>query len=135
MHSTNYYNSFIVVAEDCPVDKAEIPALKGDNKTSARLQFEMIADNPYTYTSDDVIFSLYAMRNNIGLGDTQAREIFFSKGQACLRASPLCKRYGWGVHFNGEGKIALYGVDSPEYLTFARDPNLKCYNAMRSKRK
>jgi hypothetical protein len=135
MYSTNYYNSFIVVAEDCPVEKAEVPALKENNKTVARLQFEMIFDNPYTHTQDDVLFAVHAIRKNISLNDTAARTEFFSKGQACLRASSLCKRYGWGVHFDADGKIALYAVDSPEYKKYMNDPKLKVYNAMRSKRK
>lgn len=36
----------------------------------------------------------------------------------CLRASLLPKRFGWGVHYNTEGKISLYGKESPEYVYF-----------------
>lgn len=59
---------------------------------------------------------------------------FFSKGQACFRASPLTKRYGWGVHSNAEGKIALYAVGSEEYQKLSEDQALKHLKAMRSKR-
>ncbi|WP_342481620.1 DUF6157 family protein [Paenibacillus sp. FSL L8-0340] len=38
----------------------------------------------------------------------------FSKSNPCLRASMLSKRYGWGMHFNDEGKIALYAKASPK---------------------
>jgi hypothetical protein len=47
MHTTNYINTFIQIAEDCPVTTAEVPPLKGDEKTIANLHFEMIIDNPY----------------------------------------------------------------------------------------
>ena len=125
MHSTNYYNTLIEIAEDCPVQTAEIPEPKGASKTIAALQFEMIIDQPYRYTSDEVIFNTYAAKNNLTSNLEQEKNIFFSKGQACLRASPLTKRYGWGVHHNAEGKVALYPVESTEYQSFVMDPKVK----------
>lgn len=135
MHTTNYINTFIQVAEDCPVTVAEVPPVKGDAKTIANMQFEMIAHHPYQYTSDDVIFNAYAVKNNIPKKDQKAeREKFFSKGQACLRSSPLAKRYGWGFHHNENGKVALFAVDSKEYKKFKADTSLKQTKAMRSKK-
>jgi hypothetical protein len=134
MHSTNYYDTFIEVAEDCPVAAAEIPPLKGDNKSVANLQFEMIVEHPYRYTSDEVLFSIHALRSGISGGMEAAREEYFSKGQACLRASPLAKRYGWGIHHNAEGKVAVYPAGSEEYQRFLEDNAVKKVRAMRSKR-
>ncbi len=134
MHSTNYYDTFIEVAEDCPVAAAEIPPLKGDNKSVANLQFEMIVEHPYRYTSDEVLFSIHALRSGISGGMETAREEYFSKGQACLRASPLAKRYGWGIHHNAEGKVAVYPAGSEEYQRFLEDNAVKKVRAMRSKR-
>ncbi len=136
MHTTNYYNTFIQIADDCPVSNAEVPPIKDDDKTIAHLQFEMIVDNPYKYTSDDVIFNAYAVKNNITGKSMQAeaRAMFFSKGQACLRASALTKRYGWGVHHNAESKIAVYAVDSAEYKKMVKDKALKQLKGMRSKK-
>lgn len=134
MHSTNYFNTFIETAEDCPVAAAEIPPLKGDNKSVANLQFEMIVEHPYRYTSDEVLFSIHALRNGITGRLEAAREEYFSKGQACLRASPLAKRYGWGIHHNAEGKVAVYPAGSEEYQRFLEDNAVKKVRAMRSKR-
>ena len=135
MHTTNYINTFIEAAEDCPVNKAEVPPEKGENKTIAGLQFEMIIKHPYKYTSDDVIFNVYAIRNEIKAGAMKReREQFFSKGQPCLRSSPLTKRYGWGVHSDEKGKVALYPLGSTEYKKFQKDKNLVHVKAMRSKR-
>ena len=98
MHSTNYTNAFIEVADDCKADAGTIPPEK-KAKTVARMQYEMIHDNPYQYTSDDVIFTIYAARNGIDEAEwDSARDVFFSKGQTCLRSSPLGKTYGWGIH-------------------------------------
>lgn len=136
MHTTNYINTFIEVAEDCPLSKAEIPPEKNSEKSIAKLQYEMIVSYPYKYTSDDVIFKIYAIRNNIKEEEVyKEREKFFSKGQPCFRSSPLPKRYGWGIHSDDQGKIALYAVESEEYKKLSRDINLKQIKAMRSKRK
>lgn len=135
MHSTNYFNTFIQIAEDCPVSVAEIPPVKGDNKTIANLQFEMMAHNPYKHSSDEIIFNVFAIKNNISKSDLKTeREKFFSKGQACLRSSPLAKRYGWGFHHDENGKVALFAVDSKEYQKLTEDKALKQTKAMRSKK-
>ncbi len=134
-HTANYFDTFIEIADDCPVANGEVPPMKGDNKTVANMQFEMIIKNPYKYTSDDVLFLVFAGRNDLTEAEyEEARKQFFSKGQACLRASPLTKRYGWGLHSNHEGKVALYASDSPEYEKFVNDKSLKVVKAMRSSR-
>jgi hypothetical protein len=134
-HTTNYFNTFIEVAEDCPVSSAEIPPLKGGGKTVANLQFEKLIENPYQYTSDDVIFAAHAAKKGVSLHDMkEEREAFFSKGQPCMRSSPLTKRYGWGVHSDSEGKIAIVPLESEEYHKLATDAGLKHTRGMRSKR-
>ncbi|WP_370583336.1 DUF6157 family protein [Pedobacter sp. ASV28] len=55
--------------------------------------------------SDNVLFQVYAKRKSLVVQEMEeARKLLFSKGQACLRASPLTKRYGWGIHSDHEGK-------------------------------
>lgn len=135
IHTTNYFNTFIEIAEDCPTHVAEIPAQKGDKKTVANMQFDLIVANPYKYTSDDVLFQVFAEKNNIeSPAMDMERAIFFSKGQPCMRASPLTKRYAWGVHANEEGKIAIFPKESEAYERLSKDANLKHVKAMRSKR-
>lgn len=134
-HTTNYQNAFIEVAEDCPVQGGEIPPQKGDTKTVANLQFDMLYRHPYKYTSDDVIFQVYADKNDLTKKEyKEAREAFFSKGQPCLRTSPLTKRYGWGVHHDKDGKVALYGSETPEYKKLSKDKTLKVVKAMRTRK-
>jgi hypothetical protein len=133
LHTTNYTSTFIAVAEDCPAPAGEIPPVKGDAKTIAGRQFELISQHPYRFTSDDVLFRIFAERNDLAkTAYAAAREIFFSKGQPCFRASPLTKRYGWGVHSDAAGKIAVYGVETDAYRKLAADKNLTVVKAMRS---
>ncbi len=135
-HTTNYKDTFIEVADDCPATSGEIPPTKGGTKTVAYIQFDMISKYPYKFTSDDVLFKVFADRNDLTKGEyKQAREQFFSKGQPCFRASPLTKRYGWGVHSDKDGKIAIFGVETPEYKKLSSDKKLQKVKAMRTSKK
>lgn len=131
----NYYNTFIETAEDSPADKAEIPHSKGGEKTMPVLQYEMIANNPYTYTQEDILFETFADHKGIPASKrTAERKKFFSKDQACLRSSALGKHYGWGIYFNESGKAALFAVESKEYKRLSADKGIKQVKAMRTKR-
>lgn len=136
MHTTNYFNTFIEIAEDCPSGKGEMPPIKGEKRSVANLQFDMLYDHPYQYTSDEVLFGVFAQRKGFTQSDMdEERQHYFSKGQPCFRASPLTKRYGWGIHADAEGKIAMYGAETAEYQQFLKDESVKKVKAMRSKRK
>lgn len=135
MHSTNYTNTLIEIAEDCPTEQSEIPPMKGSKKSVANLQYEMLQGHPYEYTSDDVLFAVFAARKEIPTEKLdEQRHLFFSKGQPCFRASPLTKRYGWGVHSNAEGKIALFGAETEAYKNLVQDESITKKKAMRAKR-
>lgn len=134
IHTTNYTNTFIEIADDCPISQAEIPPEK-NIKTLASLQYEQIVKEPYRYSSDDIVFECYAVKNDISDSEKpQARIDFFSKGQPCLRSSPLAKRYGFGIHHNEDSKVAIFPVESNEYEKFLHDNTIKKVKAMRSKK-
>ena len=134
-HTTNYFDTFIEAAEDCPATEGIPPPYKEGNKTVAALQFELIRQNPYRFTSDDVLFRTFAQRNGVDRNEyDEARKRFFSQGQPCFRASPLGKRYGWGIHSDSNGKIALYGLETTEYRNFVENNKIKKVKAMRNKR-
>jgi Family of unknown function (DUF6157) len=139
LHTTNCINTFIRVAEDCPARGGEEPQLRGGNPTVATLQYRMIAGEPYKYTSDDVVFATSAPGRALDAKASKkersmARETYFSRGQACMRASPLGKRFGWGVHADAGGRLAIYAIDSKRYQALAADTKLAQVRAMRSKR-
>ncbi len=131
----NYLDTFIEVADDSPANTASVPVPKGQKKTMPVLQYEMIANHPYRYTQEDILFETYADYKEIPAAERPAeREKFFAKGQPCLRASALGKLYGWGIHSDANGRVALYAVESEDYKRLAGDHNLKHFKAMRSKR-
>ena len=99
------------------------------------VEYELLAKHPYTYTERDVAFEVYATLHDIPTPDrpTEQKE-FLSKGHPHLRVSPLAKRYGWGIHNNAEGKIALIAIESPEYEQLLNDPRITKIKAFRSTR-
>lgn len=132
-HSTNYRNTLILVSEDCPVSAGKAPDKAG---TVVEMQYRMIAESPYALTSDDVVFGVYADRQSIPQNERgEARRAFFSKGQPCLRASPLVKSNGWGVHSDEQGRVALVAMEDPRYAALADDPSVIVLKGMRNSRK
>lgn len=134
----NYTNTFIAAAEDCKAASGKKPEPKGEKPTAAVVQYQMLVEQPYRFTQEDILFaSSAAMRENPNVTEgerTRLRKDFFSRAQACLRASPMGKTYGWGIHFNAEGKAAAFGVETSEYAQFAKDSGLYQTRAMRTKR-
>jgi hypothetical protein len=67
-------------------------------------------------------------------GARPARNEFFARPQACLRASPLPKKYGWGFVFDAEGRVALCAMESAEYRRLLGDTGVRVLKALRSAR-
>ncbi len=131
-HTTNYAGAFITVAGDCPVTDGVTPA-KADSVAGVQLSLLLAA--PYALTSDELLFAVYALRKGAKECDlAEARKAFFAKPQACLRASPLVKSHGWGLHHNALGHVAAYPMGSARYAELAADPALKVVAGIRSKR-
>jgi hypothetical protein len=132
----DYYDTLVEVADDCPATVAEVPPARGGRKTKALVEYELLAEHPYTYTEEDIAFGVYAALHDIAKASQPAeRKKFLSRGHPHLRVSALAKRYGWGIHNDAEGKIALIAVESPEYKQLLDDPQTVKIKAFRSTRK
>lgn len=130
-----YSNTLIAVADDC-LAIAEKPEPRGDKPTVASMHYELLAGRPYQYTQADVLFHTWLRQQGLATSaDTTARrDEFFAKPRACLRSSPLGKKYGWGIHFDAEGRVALVSPDSARYRALLADPEVKHLKALRSSR-
>ena len=131
MHSTNYRNTLITPAEDC-LATAKVPDRPG---TVAALQYACLADEPYSFTSDDVLSGVAADRAGVDDDSFAAfRSAYLSKGQPCFRASPLTKTHGWAVHADEEARVALIDPKSPRFAELVADTGTTKVAAMRNKR-
>jgi hypothetical protein len=135
----NYYNTFIAVAPDTSVKVGMAPVERAGKKSVAVLEYELISAQPYTYTQEEVQFAVHVQRKAVPPAELGVRRVdlwdeFFSKPMACMRASPLPKSYGWGLHFNEEGKVALVAAESPEYERLSSSGAIEQTRALRSRR-
>jgi hypothetical protein len=135
----NYVDTFIQIAPDSTLAMAVVPQPRAGKQSIAVLEYELISAKPYTYTHEQVQFTVHARHKSIPAQELKARwhelwSEFFSVPHACMRTSPLPKSYGWGLHFDGEGKVALCAVESPTYQRLANDKALMQRFAMRGKR-
>jgi hypothetical protein len=133
----NYYDTFILAAEDCPATTSEVPAGRGGKDTIATIHYALLADRPYEVTQSDVLFDTWRRQNpDVDGPEPQLRAEFFSASRACMRTSPLGKRHGWGIHFDAEGRAALHARDSDLYRAAEAGelPGTKVTRALRSKR-
>ncbi|WP_334073628.1 MULTISPECIES: DUF6157 family protein [Paenibacillus] len=137
----SYQNTFILISSDCPVQEGIEPISRKESKPVHVIQYELLTANPYKYNYDELLFETHVRHK--GISDSmllerrqEFREALFAKKHACMRASALPKRYGWGVHYDAEGKMAIYGADSPQYRAFAETgrEDIQLLLAMRSRR-
>ena len=129
-HTTNYTDTLILPAADCRAPAATVPA-KPDS--IAGLQYDLLTTAPYALTSDDLLCAVTARRKGVR-DDATLRAALFSKGQPCLRASPLAKTHGWAFHHDAEGRVALVDPDSARGRDLAADPATAKVAAMRNAR-
>ncbi len=135
----NLANQFIEIAPDCPLKEAVIPLKKGEKPSVATIEYELLSGKPYGYTLQELKFATYVQQKQISPIElkTQRKQLleeFLSKPYACMRASPLTKKYGWGAHYDEHGKIAIFAVGSKEYRRLVEDKGVNKFFAMRSKR-
>ena len=132
----DYQDTFIAVAPDCPVSQGTAPPRHPSRVSVAAEQYRLVSENPYRYTSADVLFEVHADRE--GIPDEErpaARAAFFATPRACLRASPLGKKYGWGIHCDEQGRVAVFGVESADYRALAEGGRgVRVLPALRSSR-
>jgi len=133
----NYYDTLIAIADDCRETSSKIPPTRGERATVALFQYRMLVDAPFRFTQEDVLFESWFARQDLPEdARAEARRAFLSRPQACLRASPLPKQYGWGFVFDSEGRVALLPMESPEYrrLASGAESRVQVLKALRWKR-
>ncbi len=136
-----YRDMLIAVADDCPVTTGIVPTPRGGKPTVAVLQYELLSTQPGTLTQRDVLFQTWLRQQNLpdDLPETERAtlwERFFATPRACLRSSPLPKKYGWGLLFDAHGRITLCPMESNDYqrIIAGEVPGVTVRKALRSRR-
>lgn len=135
-------DTFVQVSQDCPVTESVVPTSKKNAKPPIHMiQFELLSASPYRYTMEDLIYEVHIRHKEIPAeqveqhGDRIRAELF-QKSHPCMRASMLPKKFGWGVHYDSEGKLALYGMETEQYRKYVAGTSERptVVYAMRKKR-
>lgn len=130
-----YVNTFVRLADDCPVKTGVVPQSNRLPKPHHLLQYELLIQAPYTYTHEELLLEVYRRRDEVPdeeLEDYRAR--LWERKHPCLRASMLPKKYGWGIHYNEQGKIAIYPAGSEAYDGWLENSQTTVLPAMRNSR-
>lgn len=123
----------IIPAADCPAPGAEIPPARA-KPTRATVEYDLLMARPYALTHKDFSHAVHVAMSEVSGKTALSFDAFHAKGQPCMRASPLTKRYGWAAHYDGDGRLALVDPASTAFTTLSADPDLPRAQAMRSKR-
>lgn len=115
MENVDYTSTFITVAPDT----AAVAGVEPVGSTVAATTFSLIASAPYALRSSDVIFRVWAGRHGVSADSLDEWASFYATPRACLRSSDLGKRYGWGIHADADGRLAVYAVGSAPYEALA----------------
>lgn len=95
----------IEVAEDYEGQYAQEPP-NGTSKTIARIEYELLIAHPYKFTERELFHEVHVVQRNKPHLKIDSYNI-----KRCL----LVQSFGWGIHRNREGKLALVVPDSDQY--------------------
>jgi Family of unknown function (DUF6157)/T5orf172 domain len=95
----------IEVAEDYPNKYAQEPP-NGTSKTISRIEYELLIANPYKFTERELFYKVHVVHRNRPDLKIDSYNI---------KRSLLVQSFGWGLHRNNEGKLALVAIESDRY--------------------
>lgn len=134
-------NTFVTIAPDSTANESAVPTARGEQVPIHLFHYQLLTKQPYKLTIQDLIFATHVRKLELPAAEVKQRkqelwDELFSKSHACLRASALPKKFGWGVHHDAKGRIALVPMESEEYKRFANGqvPGVKVVAAMRAKK-
>jgi hypothetical protein len=102
----------ITVSEDYPSKKSKQPLREG---TAIKLLHDVLEANPYKYTEREYFHHVHhVLRKRTDLKIDEYK----------IRRSDLVKKYGYGIHTNAEGKIAMVPCESTKYKMLLEDESI-----------
>ena len=116
----------ITVSVDNKCIKGIIPYAKRKKETIAKIQYETLINNPFKYTEYE--FQKEVHHNKRG-------KAYLNIDKYDIRRSELCKKYGWGIYINKEGKLALVGCETDKYRELENKPSVMRLSAYKKRKR
>lgn len=104
-------NTLITVASTSE-KQSVIPYSKSGKKTEAILLYEVLINNPYQFKQYELFEEVYF---KIKIKPHLKIETYL------LQRSELCSIFGWGIHGDKEGRLALVPCESEHYTRLFED--------------
>ena len=101
------HENLILISEDAESRVSIIPP-EGD--TIARIAYEVLISNPYQFTEAEYHHEVHITRRN---------RPDLNISSYSIKRSPLLQKFGWGVHRDVNGRLALVPAESEEYQNFS----------------
>lgn len=131
----NYYSTFILISDDSPAQASKIPVSNRKKRTISEIEFALLHENPGYYTQDELQFEVHMIHKGIPEVNRDGEKVrFLEERRACMRASSLPKRFGWGIYFDANGKAEMVPVESEKYQKLKQQDEIKKVKAMKSKK-
>ena len=125
---TPYTDTFVTVSPDSTATAAAEPPQLKTKTTEARAIWEILLREPYKWIWSELITKI---RKDAERYDGRV----IPDADSGLFSSLLCKKYGWGINHDFEGRVALVAIDSDEYKELESNPQVKKIHAFRNKAK
>ena len=127
-----YTNAFITLAPDCPIAVGQVPR---QPMSIAGLEYALLLAQPYPFSPPDLTLEVQRLHKQVRDDDLPSfRAWLHAKPQPCMRLSMLPKRWGWGIHFDELGRMAIFGAETSDYRHFAMRSDLRVMSARPSRR-
>lgn len=118
----DFRNALIQVAEDCHAEKGIAPEPKSK---IAYIGYDELSKNPYKYSK----LEFYKQVHHVRRGKLELKIETYN-----IRRNDLCKKYGWGIHINESGKLALVGCETEKYRELLNNSLVEKVNAFKKHR-
>lgn len=86
----NYYDTFILISDDCSVSESKVPESKRKKQTIAEIEYQLLNEGPGIYTQDELQFEVHMKHKRIPEDRRKEEKArFLAKSRACMRTSAL----------------------------------------------
>lgn len=115
----------ITKSPDSKIKRAIHPANKRAHQTITQIYFEELIRNPYGFTEEE-------LRHRVHVELRKRRDLKLKSYS--IKRSELLKKYGWGLHVDSAGRLALVGCDGKRYKELTRNPRVLKISGYRTRK-
>ena len=121
--STSAREELIEIAADSRVMRSKEPNDGGNEKTVARISYEVLSENPYKFSEREFYHEVHVVRR---------KRPDLKIDSYKIQRLALVKEFGWGIHRNSDEKLALVAYESERYKELLANPLVKRTKASRN---